>query len=78
MSDKNSKVQVYELLSILDFNNVRKRMSVIVRRDNKIRLYCKGADTTVLPRFAVCLLLRWQSQVHDKSSARRRHQETPR
>lgn len=32
----------YELLCILDFNNVRKRMSVILRRDGKIRLYCKG------------------------------------
>ena len=34
--------EVYELLCILDFNNVRKRMSVILRKDGKIRLYCKG------------------------------------
>ena len=34
--------EVYELLCILDFNNVRKRMSVILRRQGKIRLYCKG------------------------------------
>ena len=44
------KTMVYELLCILDFNNVRKRMSVIVRRDNKIILYCKGADSTVCER----------------------------
>ncbi|XP_062984436.1 phospholipid-transporting ATPase ID-like isoform X2 [Elgaria multicarinata webbii] len=37
---------VYELLAILDFNNVRKRMSVIVRSPKgKLTLYCKGADT---------------------------------
>ena len=36
--------EVYELLCILDFNNVRKRMSVILRKDGKIRLYCKGKD----------------------------------
>ncbi|KAH0627756.1 hypothetical protein JD844_008045 [Phrynosoma platyrhinos] len=37
---------VYELLAILDFNNVRKRMSVIVRSPTgKLTLYCKGADT---------------------------------
>jgi phospholipid-translocating ATPase len=42
--------EVYELLCILDFNNVRKRMSVILRKDDKITLYCKGADTTVYER----------------------------
>ena len=38
----DGKSEEYELLCILDFNNVRKRMSVILRRDDKIRLYCKG------------------------------------
>uniref|UniRef100_A0A5S6R3N5 Phospholipid-transporting ATPase n=1 Tax=Trichuris muris TaxID=70415 RepID=A0A5S6R3N5_TRIMR len=42
--------EVYELLCILDFNNFRKRMSVIVRRNGKIELYCKGADTVILQR----------------------------
>ncbi|XP_032070253.1 phospholipid-transporting ATPase ID [Thamnophis elegans] len=37
---------VYELMAILDFNNVRKRMSVIVRNPRgQLTLYCKGADT---------------------------------
>ncbi|XP_024908720.1 phospholipid-transporting ATPase ID-like isoform X2 [Cynoglossus semilaevis] len=41
----------YELLAILDFNNVRKRMSVIVRSpDGKLSLYCKGADTIIYER----------------------------
>ncbi|XP_023583104.1 phospholipid-transporting ATPase FetA-like [Trichechus manatus latirostris] len=40
------KTKVYELLAILDFNNVRKRMSVIVRTpENRVMLFCKGADT---------------------------------
>ena len=42
--------EIYELLCILDFNNVRKRMSVILRRDGKLRLYCKGADNVVYER----------------------------
>uniref|UniRef100_A0A671X6Z2 Phospholipid-transporting ATPase n=1 Tax=Sparus aurata TaxID=8175 RepID=A0A671X6Z2_SPAAU len=42
----------YELLAILDFNNVRKRMSVIVRSpEGKLSLYCKGADTIIYERF---------------------------
>jgi len=40
----------YDLLCILDFNNVRKRMSVILKRAGRIRLYCKGADTVIFPR----------------------------
>ncbi|NXK85775.1 AT8B2 ATPase, partial [Formicarius rufipectus] len=41
----------YQLLAILDFSNIRKRMSVIVRcPEGKIRLYCKGADTILLER----------------------------
>ncbi|CAK6975885.1 phospholipid-transporting ATPase ID-like [Scomber scombrus] len=41
----------YELLAILDFNNVRKRMSVIVRSpEGKLFLYCKGADTIIYER----------------------------
>uniref|UniRef100_A0A3B3VQK3 Phospholipid-transporting ATPase n=1 Tax=Poecilia latipinna TaxID=48699 RepID=A0A3B3VQK3_9TELE len=41
----------YELLAVLDFNNVRKRMSVIVRGpDGKMTLYCKGADTIIYER----------------------------
>uniref|UniRef100_A0A671SAP0 Phospholipid-transporting ATPase n=1 Tax=Sinocyclocheilus anshuiensis TaxID=1608454 RepID=A0A671SAP0_9TELE len=41
----------YEMLAILDFNNVRKRMSVIVRNpEGKLSLYCKGADTIIYER----------------------------
>nr|XP_019934833.1 PREDICTED: probable phospholipid-transporting ATPase IM [Paralichthys olivaceus] len=41
----------YQLLAILDFNNVRKRMSVIVRNpQGQIKLYSKGADTVIFER----------------------------
>ncbi|KAM4719225.1 phospholipid-transporting ATPase ID-like [Anableps anableps] len=45
------KKVTYELLAVLDFNNVRKRMSVIVRNpEGKMTLYCKGADTIIYER----------------------------
>ncbi|XP_011344582.1 phospholipid-transporting ATPase ID isoform X2 [Ooceraea biroi] len=44
------KKEIYELLCILDFNNVRKRMSVILRKDGQLRLYCKGADNVIYER----------------------------
>ncbi|KAF4795519.1 Phospholipid-transporting ATPase FetA [Turdus rufiventris] len=40
------ETKIYKLLAILDFNNVRKRMSVIVQSpEGDLTLYCKGADT---------------------------------
>jgi phospholipid-translocating ATPase len=42
--------KTYEVLHILDFNNVRKRMSVICRIEGKIVLFCKGADTIIKER----------------------------
>ncbi|XP_063055580.1 phospholipid-transporting ATPase ID [Engraulis encrasicolus] len=49
------KPVTYTLLAILDFNNIRKRMSVIVRNpEGRIRLYCKGADTVLFDRLHPC------------------------
>ncbi|RWS09297.1 phospholipid-transporting ATPase ID-like protein, partial [Dinothrombium tinctorium] len=59
------EVEIYELLAILDFNNVRKRMSVILRKDGKIFLYCKGADSVIFERLSVnCLDLKNQTIEH--------------
>ena len=44
--------EIHELLCILDFNNVRKRMSVIVKYEGKIKLYTKGADNVIFERLA--------------------------
>ncbi|KAF8371965.1 tat-2 [Pristionchus pacificus] len=49
----NGREATYEVLCILDFNNDRKRMSVILRTpDGKIKLYCKGADMMVMARLS--------------------------
>ena len=42
-----------ELLEVCEFDNVRKRMSVLLRMpDNELVLYVKGADSSVLPHLA--------------------------
>ena len=52
----NSEEVEYELLQILDFDNVRKMMSVVVRKNNSdgskgsIVMYSKGADTMIMDR----------------------------
>uniref|UniRef100_A0A452IYM3 Phospholipid-transporting ATPase n=1 Tax=Gopherus agassizii TaxID=38772 RepID=A0A452IYM3_9SAUR len=49
--EEMGKLVTYQLLAILDFNNIRKRMSVIVQTpDGQIKLYCKGADTVLFER----------------------------
>lgn len=42
----------YRLLNIIEFNSTRKRMSVIAQdpRDNKIYIFCKGADNIIYER----------------------------
>jgi phospholipid-translocating ATPase len=41
----------YKVLNTLEFNSTRKRMSAIIRMpDNKIILYCKGADSIIYSR----------------------------
>lgn len=40
------------MLHILDFNNVRKRMSVILRQGDRIFLYSKGADSVIYDRLS--------------------------
>uniref|UniRef100_A0A667J017 Phospholipid-transporting ATPase n=1 Tax=Lynx canadensis TaxID=61383 RepID=A0A667J017_LYNCA len=40
------ETKVYQLLAILDFSNVRKRMSIVGRTpEDRVMLFCKGADT---------------------------------
>ncbi|KAG8519165.1 Phospholipid-transporting ATPase IK [Galemys pyrenaicus] len=45
------KERVYKVLAMMDFNSVRKRMSVLVRNpEGTIYLYTKGADTVIFER----------------------------
>lgn len=52
IGDKNTgRTQKYELLNVIEFTSLRKRMSVIVRTpDDRIMLMTKGADSIILAR----------------------------
>lgn len=51
--DVHGDVREYEVLQVCEFNSTRKRMSTVVRQpDGRITLFCKGADTVILPRLA--------------------------
>lgn len=45
--------KTYKLLDLFEFNSDRKRMSVIVQNSKgKITMFCKGADSIMIPRYA--------------------------
>ncbi|KAG8448428.1 hypothetical protein GDO86_015501 [Hymenochirus boettgeri] len=55
MKVKNQKDEIerYQLLHVLNFDPVRRRMSVLVKANTgKIFLFCKGADSSMFPRVA--------------------------
>ena len=42
--------KTYQILEMIEFNSTRKRMSVVVKKNDCIELYSKGADTVMIPR----------------------------
>ncbi|XP_061482642.1 phospholipid-transporting ATPase IH isoform X2 [Rhineura floridana] len=49
--NRENDVERFELLEILSFDSVRRRMSVIVKSaKGEIFLFCKGADSSIFPR----------------------------
>ncbi|CAF0956033.1 unnamed protein product [Rotaria magnacalcarata] len=42
----------YEILCLLPFDSTRKRMSIIVRRNDQIFLFIKGAETSIWPHLS--------------------------
>lgn len=47
----NNRKLKYELLNVIEFTSLRKRMTVVVRTpDDRILVMCKGADSIVIPR----------------------------
>ena len=48
----NGKDFSYEILKVLGFSSERKRMSIIVKDKNGIKLYIKGADSEIIKRLS--------------------------
>ena len=46
------EMMIFEVLNVLEFSSDRKRMSIIVRDENVIKLYIKGADSEIIKRLS--------------------------
>ncbi|ELK27193.1 Putative phospholipid-transporting ATPase 11C, partial [Myotis davidii] len=51
IENQRQEIEEYKLLHTLNFDSVRRRMSVIVKtKEGGILLFCKGADSAIFPR----------------------------
>ncbi|XP_048721321.1 phospholipid-transporting ATPase IG isoform X4 [Caretta caretta] len=51
VQNQKNEIEKYRLLHVLNFDPVRRRMSVIVKTSaGKFLLFCKGADSSIFPR----------------------------
>jgi phospholipid-translocating ATPase len=56
-ADGIPETQTFQILDVIEFSSVRKRMSIVVRfPDGRIAIICKGADSTILPRLRMSSL----------------------
>jgi phospholipid-translocating ATPase len=65
--------ETYDVLDVVEFSSKRKRMSIVVRFPNgKICIFCKGADSAVLPRLRLAsLALNKAGEISRRSSKRK-------
>ncbi|KAH9209254.1 hypothetical protein DL95DRAFT_310326 [Leptodontidium sp. 2 PMI_412] len=71
--DKQTR-ETYEVLDVVEFSSKRKRMSIIIRfPDGKICLFCKGADSTIIPRLkATTGAVQKDAEIRKSMTAKRR------
>ncbi|TVY32279.1 putative phospholipid-transporting ATPase, partial [Lachnellula subtilissima] len=73
LDSSESITETYDVLDVIEFSSKRKRMSIIVRFPNgKICIFCKGADSALLPRLKLAsLAIEKVSEVVRRSSKRK-------
>lgn len=84
-ADGTPEMMTFQILDIIEFSSVRKRMSIVVRfPDGRIAIICKGADSTILPRLRMSsLALQKANEVRQSADLehemyRRSEQQEPR
>ncbi|KAI1433314.1 hypothetical protein GGR50DRAFT_696230 [Xylaria sp. CBS 124048] len=67
--NRDSTMETYQILDVIEFSSKRKRMSIIVRYpDGRICLICKGADSAIMPRLKLAQLAKEKATEVRKSA----------
>ncbi|KAK0105006.1 hypothetical protein ONS96_004414 [Cadophora gregata f. sp. sojae] len=66
--------EIYEVLDVVEFSSKRKRMSIIIRfPDGRTCLFCKGADSTIIPRLKTATgAIQKDAEIRKSLTAKRR------
>lgn len=69
-------IEDFEVLDVIEFTSKRKRMSIVIRMpDGRICVFCKGADSAMLPRLKLSNLALQKAREVEVQASRRRSQE---
>lgn len=75
-SDLEPRFETYSILDVIEFSSARKRMSIIVRMpDQRICVFCKGADTTIMQLMRLAVLAEEQAIKVQRRVSRRQSLE---
>ncbi|KAF3056431.1 putative phospholipid-transporting ATPase DNF3 [Daldinia childiae] len=71
--------ETYEVLDVIEFSSKRKRMSIIIRMpDNKICVFCKGADNVIIALLRNALLAKQKASTVERRASKRKSVEVER
>lgn len=74
--DDDPMDEVYEVLDVIEFTSSRKRMSVVVRMpDQRICVFCKGADSTIMKLLQKASLAQEKSEQIERRATERKAEE---
>lgn len=74
--DGSTTEETYEVLDVIEFSSKRKRMSIIIRMpDDRICVFSKGADSTILPRLKLNRLAMETASMVDRRASLRKSME---
>ncbi|KAH8664203.1 hypothetical protein BX600DRAFT_382033 [Xylariales sp. PMI_506] len=71
--------EIYEVLDVIEFSSKRKRMSIVIRMpDGRLSVFCKGADSMILPRLKLAHLAMMKATNVSRRASMRRSMEASR
>ncbi|KAL8674999.1 MAG: hypothetical protein Q9168_000593 [Polycauliona sp. 1 TL-2023] len=74
--DLEPRLEIYHVLDVIEFSSLRKRMSIIVRMpDQRICVFCKGADTTMTKLLRLSSLAEHQAMKVERRVTKRQSLE---
>ncbi|OTB00193.1 hypothetical protein M426DRAFT_66427 [Hypoxylon sp. CI-4A] len=71
--------ETYEVLDVIEFSSKRKRMSIVIRMpDNRLCVFCKGADNVMIARLKNALLAKQKASDVERRASKRKSMEAER